>query len=74
VNKESLEDLDDRAARMKSTVISYIGFAGEFEKNSADLERMLYWRNMKVKILAVIAGLALLGFIILIIVQKTKTN
>jgi len=67
VNKESLEDLDDRAARMKS-------FAGEFEKNSADLERMLYWRNMKVKILAVIAGLALLGFIILIIVQKTKTN
>lgn len=29
---------------------------------------------MKVKILAVIAGLALLGFIILIIVQKTKSN
>lgn len=51
-----------------------VGFAGEFEKNSHDLERMLYWRNMKVKILAVIAGLALLGFIILIIVQKTKSN
>jgi flagellar biosynthesis/type III secretory pathway M-ring protein FliF/YscJ len=51
-----------------------IGFAGEFEKGSADLERMLYWRNMKVKILAIIAGLAVVGFIVLIIVQKTKSK
>jgi flagellar biosynthesis/type III secretory pathway M-ring protein FliF/YscJ len=51
-----------------------IAFAGEFEKGSADLERMLYWRNMKVKILAIIAGLAVVGFIVLIIVQKTKNN
>jgi hypothetical protein len=33
---------------------------------------MLYWRNMKVKILAGIAGLAIIGFIVLIIVQKAK--
>ena len=58
---------------MKSTYLLTVDFAGEFEKNSADLERMLYWRNMKVKIMAVVAGLALLGFIILIIVQKTKS-
>ena len=57
---------------MKSNFVLRVGFAGEFEKNSADFERMLYWRNMKVKIMAVVAGLALLGFIILIIVQKTK--
>lgn len=49
-----------------------IDFAGEFEKNASDLERMLYWRNMKIKILVALVVVGLLGFIIFIIVQKVR--
>jgi len=35
---------------------------------------MLYWRNCKLKIIAGIFIVALLGFVILIIVQNTKSS
>lgn len=49
-----------------------VDYAQEFEKNSEKLERMLYWRNCKLKIIAIIFIVAILGFVILIIVQAKK--
>jgi formate hydrogenlyase subunit 3/multisubunit Na+/H+ antiporter MnhD subunit len=52
----------------------YTAYASEFEKNSDKLERMLYWRNMKIKILIALCALGLIGFVVLIIVQSTRKN
>lgn len=35
---------------------------------------MLYWRNMKIKILIGLCVLGLIGFVVLIIVQTTKNK
>lgn len=51
-----------------------VDFAGEFEKNAETLERLLYWRNCKIKVIVALCIIGLLGFIILIIVQRTKSN
>ena len=47
-------------------------YANEFEKNSETLERMLYWRNMKLKILVGLCILGIVGFVALVIVQMTN--
>ena len=64
-NQESLNQMGEKAEKMKN-------YAQEFEKNSEKLERMLYWRNCKLKIIAIIFIVAILGFVILIIVQAKK--
>lgn len=35
---------------------------------------MLYWRNMKIKIIVGLCILGILGFVILVIVQQTNKN
>lgn len=50
----------------------YEAYANEFHKNSEKLERMLYWRNMKIKILIGLCVVGLIGFVVLIIVQTTN--
>ena len=47
-------------------------YANEFQKNSEKLERMLYWRNMKLKILVGLCILGIVGFVALVIVQMTN--
>lgn len=73
-NQESLSEMDDKASKMKSTSLYNIGYANEFHQNSEKLERMLYWRNMKIKIFIGLCVLGLIGFAVLIVIQVTGNN
>ena len=49
-------------------------YAKEFEHNSDKLEKIMYWRNCKIKIIVALCIVGLLGFVILIIVQSTNSS
>jgi hypothetical protein len=50
----------------------YLAYANEFHQNSEKLERLMYCRNIKIKIIIGLCVLGLIGFIVMIIVLKVR--
>eukprot|EP01017_Pseudomicrothorax_dubius_P036787 TRINITY_DN5301_c0_g1_i1.p1 TRINITY_DN5301_c0_g1~~TRINITY_DN5301_c0_g1_i1.p1 ORF type:complete len:131 (+),score=38.99 TRINITY_DN5301_c0_g1_i1:441-833(+) len=63
VNTESIDGLSQKTQKMND-------MSRNFQKQSADLARIMYWRNMKLKIIIGVLVVGILLYIIIPIVKK----
>lgn len=61
-NQASVETLQNKTDGLASS-------ASQFNKSAGDLSRMMWWRKVKVSILLGIVGLAIVGYIVLVVVH-----
>jgi len=57
-NIAQLEVTEDKTVNMKST-------ASEFSSNAQELERIMYWRNMKMNIIIGVLVVAIVGYFVM---------
>jgi hypothetical protein len=63
INQGDLQELGDKAAEMKNN-------AAAFERNAHELERIMYWRNCKLKIIIALIVVSGLVYVIVPLVVK----
>lgn len=61
-NQANVETLQNKTENLASS-------ASQFNKSAGDLSRMMWWRKVKVSILLGIVGLAIIGYIVLVVVN-----
>jgi len=65
-NQVQLEDLEKKSETLKD-------HANQFKESAGELEKIMYWRNCKLKILIVIAIVALICIIVIPIATKSSS-
>jgi hypothetical protein len=65
-NTESAEAVSEKTQKMQE-------MSRQFQKNSSELASIMYWRNMKIKIIIGVIIIAILGYILIpIIINASK--